>query len=131
VAKWKKRSGVQDGPMGPKQPSSTVLDREEEVLIVAFRTHTLLHWDCLYALQVTPPHLTRLALHRCLQRHGIGRLPDMVGDKPKKKKFKPYPIGYFHIDIAEVRAEDGKLSLFCRHRPHIEVRLCRAGPRSH
>jgi hypothetical protein len=31
--------------------------------------------DCLYALQATIPHLTRSSLHRCLQRHGIGRLP--------------------------------------------------------
>jgi len=29
-----------------------------------------------------------------------------------KKKFKAYPIGYFHIDIAEVRTEDGKLYMF-------------------
>ncbi len=37
-------------------------------------------------------------------------LPDMDGDKkPKRKKFKQYPIGYFHIDIAEVRTEEGKL----------------------
>jgi hypothetical protein len=58
------------------------------------------------------PHLTRSALHRCLTRHGINRLPDIDGDKPAKKQFKPYPIGYFHIDIAEVRTEEGKLSLF-------------------
>jgi transposase InsO family protein len=36
----------------------------------------------------------------------------MAGEKPGKKKFKAYPIGYFHIDIAEVRTEEGKLSLF-------------------
>jgi IS30 family transposase len=30
------------------------------------------------------------------------------GDKPAKKKFRKYPIGYFHIDIAEVRTEEGK-----------------------
>jgi hypothetical protein len=29
-----------------------------------------------------------------------------------KKKFKIYPIGFFHIDIAEVRTEEGKLHLF-------------------
>lgn len=33
-------------------------------------------------------------------------------DKPGKKKFKRYPIGYFHIDIAEVRTAEGKLHLF-------------------
>ena len=32
--------------------------------------------------------------------------------KPAKKKFKTYPIGFFHIDIAEVRTEEGKLHLF-------------------
>jgi hypothetical protein len=51
-------------------------------------------------------------LHRCFQRHGISRLPETQGYKPAKKKFKPYPIGYFHIDIAEVRTEEGKLYLF-------------------
>jgi transposase InsO family protein len=113
VAKWKKRSYVEDVPMGPKQPRSTVLSTEEEALIVAFRKHTLLPLDdCLYALQATLPHLTRSALHRCLRRHGINRLPDMEGDKPAKKKFKPYPLGYVHIDIAEVRTEEGKLYLF-------------------
>ena len=36
----------------------------------------------------------------------------MDGDKPAKKRFKAYPIGYFHIDLAEVRTEEGKLHLF-------------------
>ena len=35
----------------------------------------------------------------------------MAGDRPKKR-FKTYPIGYFHIDIAEVRTEEGRLYLF-------------------
>ena len=36
----------------------------------------------------------------------------MEGDKPAKKKFKSYPIGYFHIDIAEVQTAEGKLYLY-------------------
>src|SRR2546421_7752279 len=113
VAKWRKRSFVADLPTGPKQPSSTVLSIEEEAIVVAFRRHTLLPLDdCLYALQETIPHLTRSPLHRCLQRHGIGRLPDVEGDKPAKNKFKSYPIGFFHIDIAEVQTAEGKLYLF-------------------
>ena len=113
VAKWKKRSSLADLPTGPKQPRSTVLSVEEEAVIVAFRCYTLLPLDdCLYALQPTIPQLTRSSLHRCLQRHGIGRLPDVEGDRPAKKKFKAYPIGYFHIDIAEVRTEQGKLHMF-------------------
>ena len=110
VAKWKKRKSVKDRPTGPKAPHSTVLSLEEEAVIVAFRRHTLLPLDdCLYALQATIPRLTRSSLHRCLLRHGISRLPEVEGDKPAKKAFKRYPIGYFHIDIAEVRTEDGKL----------------------
>jgi transposase InsO family protein len=112
VAKWRKRTSVADLPTGPKEPRSTVLSVEEEAVIVAFRRYTLLPLDdCLYALQPTIPHLTRSSLHRCLQRHGIGRLPDVDGDRPAKKKFKSYPIGYFHIDMAEVRTAQGKLYL--------------------
>ena len=113
VAKWRNCSSATDLPTGPKKPRSTVLSVEEEAVVVAFRRHTLLPLDdCLYALQATIPHLTRSSLHRCLQRHGISRLPDVEGDKPAKKKFKAYPIGFFHIDIAEVRTEEGKLYLF-------------------
>ncbi len=82
-------------------------------MVVAFRKHTLLPLDdCLYALQATLPHLTRSSLHRCLQRHGISRLPEVEGDKPARKAFKSYPIGFFHIDIAEVQTAAGKLYLF-------------------
>jgi transposase InsO family protein len=113
VAKWRRRQSVEDCKTGPSNPHSTVLSIEEEAIIVAFRRHTLLPLDdCLYALQATIPHLTRSSLHRCLQRHGISRLPDVDGDKPARKKFKRYPIGYIHIDIAEVRTEEGKLRLF-------------------
>ncbi len=112
VAKWKQRTSVADMPTGPKQPRSSVLSVEDEAVVVALRRHTLLPLDdCLYALQPTIPHLTRSSLHRCLQRHDMSRLPDVEGDKPDKRKFKTYPLGYFHIDIAEVRTEQSKLYL--------------------
>ena len=99
--------------MGPKTVRSTVLSPEEEAIVVAFRRHTLLPLDdCLYALQATLPHLTRSSLHRRLKRHDISRLPEIGGDKPARQPFKRYPIGYFHIDIAEVRTDEGKLHLF-------------------
>lgn len=113
VAKWKNRDYVHDSPMGPKKPKSTVLSTEEEAACVAFRQHTLLPLDdCLYALQETIPHLTRSSLHRCFQRHDISRLLEVEQSQIAKKKFKQYSIGYFHIDIAEVRTEEGKLYLF-------------------
>ena len=113
VAKWKQRETVADLPTGPKRATSTLLSIEEEAIIVAFRRHTLLSLDdCLYALQPTIPHLTRSSLHRCLKRHGISRLPEIEGSRPSKKRFKAYPIGYFHVDIAEVQTAEGKLYLY-------------------
>lgn len=98
---------------GSKEPRSTVLAEEEEAAVVAFRRHMLLPLDdCLYALQPSIPHLTRSALHRCLRRHGISRLPDVERDRPRRQEFKRYPIGFFHIGIAQVQTAEGKLLLF-------------------
>jgi transposase InsO family protein len=113
VAKWRKRCSVSDCRTGPTRPRSTVLTIEQEAVIVAFRKQTLLPLDdCLYTLQATIPKLTRSSLHRCLERHGISRLPEVEGSSSKRKKFEHYPIGYFHIDIAEVRTAEGRLYLF-------------------
>ena len=113
VAKWRRRDCTADRRTGPSVPKSTVLSVEQEAIIVAFRKHTLLPLDdCLYALQATIPQLTRSSLHRCLERHGISRLPEVEGDKPRRKKFDSYPIGFFHIDLTEVRTAEGKLYLF-------------------
>ncbi len=83
VAKWRKRSDTADAPMGSK-PASTVLTAEQEAIVGAFRQQTQLPLDdCLYALQETIPHLSRSALHRLFQRHGISRWPQ---SRPKKRR---------------------------------------------
>ena len=101
--------------MGPTEPHSSALGFEQEALLVAFRRHWMtasmacnrrsrtrwLAGACLFAEK-----LTWSALHRCPQRHGISRLPDVEGDKPGRQKFKRYPIGFFHIDIAEVQTTE-------------------------
>ena len=76
---------------------------------MAFDQHTRLPLDeCLYAWQETIPHLSRSARHCLFQRHSICRLP---GPAPaeKKKKFNEYPVGYLHVDFAEVRPEEGRV----------------------
>lgn len=89
---------------------------------MAFRRHTLLPLDdCLYALKPSIPQLTRSALHRCLQRHGISWLPDVEGDKPKRQRFKRYPIGFFHMDIVEVHCRRQALPVR-QYRSHEQVR---------
>jgi len=114
IIKWRKREDTKDLPMGPKKIKSTVLSEAEEEAIVAFRQLTQLPLDdVLYSLQETMPYLSRSSLHRCLKRHGCSVLPKKQEILPAdKKKFKQYPIGYFHIDIAEVRTAEGKLYLY-------------------
>ena len=76
VAKGRKRTTTADQPMGPSRPRSTVLSEVEEAIVVEFRRRTLLPLDdVLGCLRESIPKLTRSALHRCLQRHGISRLP--------------------------------------------------------
>lgn len=102
-----------DLPTGPKDASSTVLTIEEEAIIVAFRKHTLLPLDdCLYALQPTIPHLSRSSLHRCLQRHGISRLPEVTGDIEPKMKFKTYPSAISTSISPGGQTAEGKLYLY-------------------
>ena len=86
----------------------------EEAAIILFRQQTLLPLDdCLYALQEAIPNRSRSALHRCLQRHGISRLPlGGAGVQPKKAPFKDYPRGFLHLDFAEVQTAEGKRYLF-------------------
>ena len=76
----------------------------------AFRHHTLLALDgCLYALQPSIPALTRSSWHRCLQRHGVSRLPETAAPGRARGRFKSCPSGYFHIDIAEAYTAAGRV----------------------
>jgi len=112
VLKWRRRSTIADAPMGPKQPKSTVLTPTEEAIVVEFRRRTLLPLDdVMGCLKDTIPNLSRSALHRCLQRHGISRLPK-AETAETRKRFKAYEIGYVHIDSCEMRHADGKLVMF-------------------
>ncbi len=77
-------------------------------------THCCRSDDCLYALQPTIPHLTRSSLHRRLQRHGIGRLPDVKATSRRGGQ-GAHRTG----QAAHVRC----------HRSHLEVRLRGTGTR--
>lgn len=65
-------------------------------------------WSC---LTDTIPNLSRSAMHRCLQRHGISRLP--AGEaKEKHERFNSCYVGYVHIDSYELGHADGRLVMF-------------------
>ena len=113
VAKWRQRTTTADGPMGPARPRSTVLTEAEEAIVVEFRRRTLLPLDdVLGCLREAIPTLSRSALHRCLQRHGISRLPQGEEKTSKRERFAETRIGYVHIDVCELRLSQGKLFMF-------------------
>ena len=98
--------------MGPRDPRSTILSAAEEAIIVEFRRRTLLPLDdVMGCLRNAIPKLTRSALHRCLQRHGISRLP-VSDDTLKRGRFAEAKIGFVHIDSCELRLTEGKLIMF-------------------
>ena len=87
VRKWRGRPSTEDLPMGPKERRSSVLTALEEAAVVAVRVQARLPLDDLFAvMRDAVPHLTRSALHRALQRHGVSRLAREP--KEKGKRFK-------------------------------------------
>jgi len=120
VLKWRKRSTTAEAAMGPNS-RSTVLSEAEEAIIVEFRRRTLVplddvrrsSWnDVLGCLLDAIPKLTRSALHRCLLRHGISRLPRSEDESSRRKTFKETSIGYVHINSAQFRSAEGKTHMF-------------------
>lgn len=97
VLKWRHRPTTRDAPMGPRHVHSAALSPLEEAAVVEFRRRTL---------------LSRSALHRCLLRHGISRLPPSLERASKRGRFAETKIGYVHVDASEVCSAAGKLHLF-------------------
>src|SRR5919107_416823 len=113
VAKWRGRTTTADAPMGPVRPRSTVLTEAEEAIVVEFRRRTLLPLDdVLGCRRDAIPKLSRSALHRCLVRRGISRLPRDEEKASKRQHFAETAIGYVHVDLCELRLAEGKLSVF-------------------
>ena len=59
--------------------------------------------DALDCLRDGIPKLTRSSLKRCLECHGISRLPKEPDKLSKRGKFTETAIFYVHIDISELR----------------------------
>jgi hypothetical protein len=73
IQKWR-QAGLHALPV--KRPRRRSASPDEEAVFVAFRLQSRLPLDdCLFALRLSLPHLSRSALHRCFQRNGVSRLP--------------------------------------------------------
>jgi len=67
--------------------------------------------DVLGCLRESIPKLTRSAVHRCLKRHGISRLPQEEERASKRGRFAETRIGYVHLDVCELRWAGGKVCM--------------------
>ncbi len=71
AAKWRKRRTVEDRKAGPQEPRSTILDAEEEAMIVTFGGTRRCHW-MIASMRCSPAFRTHCPQGDCLQSPGGG-----------------------------------------------------------
>lgn len=104
VRRWRARVTVHDRSHTPHRLTTTLTPMQEYV-VIELRTLLLLSLDDLLvvAREFVCPALSRSALDRCLRRHGVARLTDLLpeaeGTPPLPKTFKDYAPGFVHVDV--------------------------------
>jgi hypothetical protein len=83
------------------------LSATEEALIIVFRKHTRFTLDvCLAHLKPRIPALTRSALHRCLKRYRVSRIPQGLAEIPPKFGLRGQSA-HFTIVVCAMSGEAG------------------------
>lgn len=105
VRRWRKRDDVHDHSHTAHRLQTT-LSAAQEAVVVELRRLLLLPLDDLLVVtrEFLNPDASRSGLDRCLRRHGIARLADLIskegsGEQEKPKTFKNYEPGFVHVDI--------------------------------
>jgi hypothetical protein len=104
IRKWQNRDSAEDGFHRPNKMVIT-LTPEQELIVVALRTTLLLPTDDLLAVtqEFINPAVSRPGLGRCLRRHGVSSLSELLAERSDEpavsKTFKDYEPGFLHIDI--------------------------------
>ena len=103
IRRWRGRSTVADRSHTPKT-LQTSLTAIEERLVCELRISLQLPLDDIVEVvrRCINAGLSRSAIHRCLQRHGISARPKP--DKPKTGIFESAGIGFIHIDLKHLPA---------------------------
>jgi IS30 family transposase len=103
IRRWRGRTSTEDGSHRPKRMSISLTAMEEE-LVCELRTTLDLPLDDIVEVmrRCLNPKLSRSAIHRCLQRHGISQRPKP--EKPKAGRFEEAAIGFIHIDLKHLPA---------------------------
>jgi len=126
IRKWQHRESVEDRSHRPHNLSTTLSPLEEEI-VVALRKTLLLPLDDLLAVtrEFINSKVSRSGMDRCLRRHGVSRLQDLIpqeeGSKKPVKTFKDYAPGFVHVDVKYLpRMPDQK------HRSYLFAAIDRA-----
>jgi transposase InsO family protein len=103
VRRWRGRTTVDDRTSRPKRINTSLSSLEEE-LVIELRNQVELHLDDIVEVmrRCVRPELSRSAIHRCMQRHGISSRPKP--GKPVSGRFEDAPIGFLHIDLKHLPA---------------------------
>lgn len=104
VRKWRRRASTEDASHRPHRLHAR-LSPGQELLVVELRKLLLLPLDDLLVVthEFINDQVSRSGLNRCLRRHGVSRLADLIPrEEPEKtpaKGFKDYEPGFVHVDV--------------------------------
>ena len=104
VRKWRQRDSTEDASHRPKTLHAN-LSPAQECVVVELRKLLLLPLDDLLAVthEFINDTVSRSGLDRCLRRHGVSRLADLMPqeetEKTPPRAFKDYLPGFVHIDV--------------------------------
>lgn len=99
IRRWRERADVADRSSRPHR-MQTSLEEVEQRLCLELRASLGLPLDDIVEVmkRCVNPKLSRSAIHRCLQRHGVSAKPK--ADKPAPASFEvATPAGFVHMDV--------------------------------
>ena len=120
VRKWRGRDSTEEASHRPNTLHAN-LSPFQELLVVELRKVLLLPLDDLLAVthEFVNSTVSRSGLDRCLRRHGVARLADLIpreeAEKTPPKAFKDYEPGFVHVDVKylpQMPDEDARQYLF-------------------
>jgi len=118
IRKWRARDEFHDRSHTAHR-LQTRLTPAQEAIAVYLRRNLLLSLDDLLAVirEFVCPSVSRSGLDRCLRRHGVGNLRNLLPapEKAAHKSFKAYLPGYLHMDVKylpQMADETGRGYLF-------------------
>jgi transposase InsO family protein len=109
IRRWRGRTTVEDRSHTPKNLAIS-LTATEEMLVCELRAALQLPLDDIVEVmrRCVRQKLSRSAIHRCLQRHGISRRARP--ERPRIGTFEQATVGFIHIDLKHLPALERRKS---------------------